>query len=387
MGRKPTQLPQGVSLEGNRIIVRFTWNGERIREPINLSPTPKNIERAGTLRSEITQRIRFNNFTLIDYAKYFPNSRRVPQNNAADLFGQLAQEWLDHVEVSPNTRGEYKKALNRYWMPLYAPRPISSVAYSELRADVNRIEWSSAKTRNNALIPLRGVFAAAHEDEVIDRDPAARLKNLKHQKPPIDPFSQEEAELVINHLYEEYTGREAIHAAYFEFAFFTGMRSSEMLALRWSDIDFRRKYARVEKAQSKGRLNEQTKTAKVRDVLLNDRALHALKIAKALTYLADGAVFAPYFALHDLQPGDGYKTEKAQRSVFTRALKRLQMRHRPAYNTRHTYATMLLMAGANLHFVAAQLGHSPVMTATVYGKWISGKADAAEMAKLAALIG
>lgn len=63
-------------------------------------------------------------------------------------------------------------------------------------------------------------------------------------------------------------------------------------------------------------------------------------------------------------------------------LKQLGIRHRRAYNTRHTYATMLLMAGVNLHFVANQLGHSPIMTATVYAKWISGEADRAELAKL-----
>jgi integrase len=52
-----------------------------------------------------------------------------------------------------------------------------------------------------------------------------------------------------------------VHAAYFEFALFTGMRPSEMLALRWSDIDLRESYARVSKAQSKGRLNNKTKVS------------------------------------------------------------------------------------------------------------------------------
>ena len=43
---------------------------------------------------------------------------------------------------------------------------------------------------------------------------------------------------------------------------------------------------------------------------------------------------------------------------------------------------MLLMSGVNINFVASQLGHSPIMTATVYSKWITGEADKAEMAKL-----
>jgi integrase len=378
MGKKSTEYPEGITTHGKRIVVRFHWHGERFWESLALPITAKNIERAGRLRSEIVSRIQFNNFTWSDFCKYFPNSPRAPAViTHINYFGALAQRWLDCVEVTPNTRTEYRKILNKYWMPRFAERDIVSIVYSELRVAVNQIAWSSAKTRNNALIPLRGIFDMAFEDDIIDRNPAAKLKNLKHQKPPIDPFSRDEAECILKAFYEQYQGADVIHAAYFEFAFFTGMRPSEMLALRWSDVDFRERYVRVSKAQSKGRLNDRTKVAEVRDVRLNDRALHALHVIKPLTYLLDGCVFrSPRYK------DAAFKTEKAQRTVFTRLLKKLGLRHRPAYNCRHTYATMLLMAGVNVNFVAHQLGHSPIMTQTVYAKWISGDADQAELAKL-----
>lgn len=382
MGKQAKQFPAGVSLDGETIVVRFTWNGERCRETFPAPNTKTNIERAGRLCREIKDRIKFNNFTLADYKKYFPHSKRVDFMGAAEHFGRLAQTWLDAIEVSAATRDEYRKALNRYWMPLYATREIDSIPYSELRKDVNSIEWSSPKTRNNALIPLRGIFDMACVDELIDKNPAEKLRNLKHQKPPVDPFTRDEAERVIDAMYAELVGAERVHAAFIEFQFFSGMRASEALALRWSDINFKRKYARIEKAQSKGRLNEQTKNAKVRDVALNDRALHALSVAKEICYRKDGAVFEPHKPVDGHEAGSGFKTEKAQRKVFTRFLRNLDIRHRPMKNCRHTYATMLLMAGANINFVAAQLGHSVTMTATIYGKWISGKQDAIELAKL-----
>lgn len=373
---KQSALPPGVEIRGDRIRIAFSWSNERYREPYPFPPTPENIKRAGRLYSEIRGKIDLGVFTIEDFRAYFPRSKRIEQLGSGMLFGTLAQSWLDGVEVSVNTRTEYRKSLNKYWMPALAARPINSIRYSELRALVNGADWSSAKTRNNALIPLRGVLAMAHEDELIDRNPADKLKNLKHQKDPPDPFSRDEAETIIAALYSQYAANEAIHAAYFEFAFFSGMRTSEMLALQWSDVDFRQGYARVTKAQSKGRLNSQTKTARVRDVLLNDRSRHALQIAKAHTFLAGEHVFC------SARTGDAFKTEKSQRYVFTRLLKKLGIRHRPAYNTRHTYATMLLMAGANPAFVAGQLGHSVTMTLTVYSKWLEGKADAAELAKL-----
>lgn len=368
-------LPPGVSLRGETIWIRFTWAGTRYAEAYPFPASPENIRRAGRAYRDIRQKIRLGVFGLEDFRAYFPGSPRAHQAGPDTLFGTVAQHWLDNVDVSQNTRDEYRKALNRYWMPLFATRPIAGIRISEIRQAVNDVEWKTAKTRNNALISLRGAFSLAHEDEIIDRNPVSRMKNQKHQKPPPDPFSREEADTIIAHLYAH---EDPIHAAYFEFAFYSGLRPSEMLALTWDDVDFRQGYVRVEKALSKGRMNDRTKTAVVRDVLLNERSRNAMQQAKAMTFLAGGSVFRSS-RYHNQEQ---FKTEKAQRLVFTRALKKLGIRHRRAYNTRHTYATMLLMAGVNPTFVAAQLGHSVMMTLTVYSKWIEGEASQAELQKL-----
>ena len=43
----------------------------------------------------------------------------------------------------------------------------------------------TGKTRNNNLIPLRGVFALAKKDHAINEDPAAELENSKVQVPAL----------------------------------------------------------------------------------------------------------------------------------------------------------------------------------------------------------
>ena len=63
-------------------------------------------------------------------------------------------------------------------------------------------------------------------------------------------------------------------------------------------------------------------------------------------------------------------------------MKSCRIRHRPAYNARHTYATMLLMDGVNPVFVADQLGHSLQMLMKRYAKWMHGDKNKAEIAKL-----
>jgi len=64
-------------------------------------------------------------------------------------------------------------------------------------------------------------------------------------------------------------------------------------------------------------------------------------------------------------------------------LKRLGLRYREPYQTRHTSATLALMAGANPSYIARQLGHTNAnMLFRVYSKWIDGADKSREREKL-----
>jgi integrase len=261
-------------------------------------------------------------------------------------------------------------------MPEWAATPVNEITAGDVRRVVSNIQWTSAKTRNNSIIPLRGVMALCVDDDLITSNPVDRIKNLKHQKPEVDPFTIDEADKIVSWMRENYTGKEAIIPVYFELAFWTGMRTSELLALRWSDIDFNAGFIRVSKAQSQGRLNPTTKTKRIRDVLLNDRSRAALLRAKPLTYMKGGLVII------SAATGRGWISDKAPRVIFTRVLRKLGIRHRPTYNTRHTYASICLMAGMNPAFVSNQLGNSVQVLMSTYAKWIHGEASRAELDKL-----
>lgn len=48
------------------------------------------------------------------------------------------------------------------------------------------------KTRNNTATVIRRPFELAYIDGIIDSNPADRLRNVKSQKRPPDPFTLEE---------------------------------------------------------------------------------------------------------------------------------------------------------------------------------------------------
>ena len=78
--------------------------------------------------------------------------------------------------------------------------------------------------------------------------------------------------------------------------------------------------------------------------------------------------------------------QNARKRYRAPTLKRLGLRYGRPCNTRHTYATIGLMAGANPAYMMAQMGHSLEVFLRVYAKWINSEQDARERAKTEAQI-
>ncbi|MEA3237747.1 tyrosine-type recombinase/integrase [Pseudomonas mosselii] len=131
---------------------------------------------------------------------------------------------------------------------------------------------------------------------------------------------------------------------------------------------------------------DRTKTKYHRVVLLNDRALNALRQAQRLADLRRMASKSAYptspFVFQPSKGGLWINEPSVTIRQFKSALKALDIRERRQYDTRHTYATLCLMAGMNPAFIANQLGHSVEMLLSTYAKWISSSSDWRELEKL-----
>ena len=174
-------------------------------------------------------------------------------------------------------------------------------------------------------------------------NPAAGIENAPTQRTGPDPFEQSEVEAILADL-EAREHAQVIH--YFAAAFFGGFRPSGLIALRWSDVDFRRCNVRVQRAGVRGHAKDSTKTYLARDVELSDRAWSAFLAQREHTQLADREIF------WNPATGEPWADIQSQWKIWRRCLKRLGMRYREAYQTRHTFATLALMAGANPTWIA-----------------------------------
>lgn len=371
MGRR-SQFP-GVEQHGHTLRVTFSYEGERCRELTGWEPSPANWARAKKLREEVSRAIRAGTF---DYATYFPNSRHASKRSK--LFADVAQEWIDAQELADSTADNYERILNTHWIPPLGDKSVREITPGKLKKAVKDRAFKTAKTRNNAVSVLRMVFEFAKGEKYLNESPAENLGHVKQQKAPPDPYTVPEMRAILDWLQRK---AKAQTYNYFRFAFLSGLRSSELIALKWDRVDFRTRRVRVDEAFVLGK-RKATKTSEIRDVELSAEAMEALEAQKAHTFLAFKQVF------HNPNTDAPYYNHQAPWLAMRACLKALGIRHRPAYNTRHTYATMALMAGATPAWVSKQLGHKNVaITLEVYAKWIEGADDGREAAKLSAFLG
>ena len=201
----------------------------------------------------------------------------------------------------------------------------------------------SGKTVNNLVAVLRSALQLAVLDKVLTTNPADNIPRAVWQKPPVDPFSQAEVDAILQELNGSRWSEQVRNMV--EVWMFTGVRTSEIFALKWSNVDLVKGIALVCESRIAGVEKSRTKTKVARTVHLNSRALAALQ-AKG------GAVFH--------EPRSGHALDSApdfQRVYWVPALKAAGVRYRRPYNCRHTYATLMLMSGRRAAFCAKQLGH------------------------------
>ncbi|WP_426427343.1 tyrosine-type recombinase/integrase [Pseudomonas palmensis] len=383
MARKPMDLPRGVEVFRNSLRIRFTWGGIRRCETLPYPPTQKGIQAASQLRDQV---VSFNRLGLLDqdkYAELFPGSQTVAGSKPS--FGEYAQLWLDSREITSGTRQNYKSALNLYWMPALALTQVDLISTTTIRRIITSTEWHSPGVKRNALIRLSTILGAALKEGLITKNPASAVELPKRSRKEIDPFTLDEANQIVEKLYQHAHWPSQIYAAFFEFVFFTGVRLSEGLAMRWDAVDLDKKVAHVRRTVALGEVVERTKTGKDRFVLLNERALRALEFAKNYAERrrnGKGRVTETPFVFPPSKSAEFVQQTSDLHHQWRPVLKDLGIRYRPPYNCRHTYATICLMSGLNPAFISQQLGHSVQMLLSTYARWINSSSDWSELEKL-----
>lgn len=149
----------------------------------------------------------------------------------------------------------------------WGPRPLSSFTPNDLETERQTLRTAKSRTvANRWLAVVAACFQAAVRAEIIERNPAAKVKADRESSPRARTLSPEEMGRLLAALEDE-KAHDPWAAAGVLLAVLTGARRGEVLSLRWEDLQLDEGLARL----------PESKSGKPRYLALPARALEALR--------------------------------------------------------------------------------------------------------------
>ena len=412
---------KGLSVHKGNIRVQFKVPDRvhPIRKSLGYPPTETNIELAvstlANIKNDVANRL-YEVDNELFWDKHFPlRSDRTPSKvTVEECF--LAYRKQKKSTISVSMRNKLITALN--WLKFYGHGKkflveLDRKTLEELRSKTvtgnkegkyteSKFKGCSVATVNDYSHVVGRVLAFAVREEFIKHNPMKDVERLSEDERIsrssrvvtesnmnfselededlyVCPFSKAELDKLIASVHLPKT------KLMIRFLAWTGLRHGELKALAWEDVDLKNRKLIVRYNLTRDGTLKPPKTKNGRRVVkLLPEAIKVLEEVKDLSA-----------QLPARQETILYKNNKSElimrRRVFLSRgnlpykrpelttvngqweawLKKAGLRHRPAYQLRHTYASQLLMAGTSALWLAKQMGHGDTsMIHKIYGKWI-----------------
>ena len=283
-----------------------------------------------------------------------------PAQAEPETFESYARAWLQVADLNlkASTVSFYADNLENHVFPTLGQRPIADVSRKDCRNLVTTVRKKGLRisTVRGIVRSLSTVLSQAVEDELLSANPALRMRKYLQRgdepEPKVDPFAREEVEHVLAVALEYFPEWHA----WLLCGLRTGLRPGELLALQGGDVDWRGRYIRVQRNLVRGRLTT-PKNHQCRHVDLSKQLRGVLRLWRRHES-------ARWFKFGLPRPdwvfssGSGTPFDESNvRKMFNRILDKAGLHRRGPHQMRHTFASLLLQAGAPITYVSRQLGH------------------------------
>lgn len=299
------------------------------------------------------------------------------------------RHWLQvkKIQLKTGTYCSYQNRMEKHILPAIGHIPLQklrSQVIQELYLDLQKAGLSPNTVRTIHII-LKGAFTAAVTWKKISTNPCNDVVPPRAQKKERAFLTQEQAQ----HLLTLAQGRRI--ACLLTLALTTGMRRGELLALRWSDIDFEKATLQVSRSLSyynpekTGYIYEEAepKTASSRRLIplpqvtaqaLQKHRLQQVEVRlQASVWEEKGLVFP--------NPRGGYYCFITLQQELKKLLHEAGLPSLRFHDLRHSAATILLAMGISPKLIQERLGHSDItITLGLYGHVTGSMQDQAMQA-------
>jgi len=266
-------------------------------------------------------------------------------------------EWLQiclknmKLSLSYSTTINYESSLNKWATPRWGEIEIKKITKMQVYELVfEGLPKLSDQSRKKILKMIRRVFQMAVDDGLIDRNPCLGIQ-VKAAEVNQKVLTNTEVEFFLKE------AKNCDHRFYpiWLVALMTGMRSGELFALKWTDVDFDGKIISVTKSWSSKVGIVPTKSQRGRVVPISDDLLYYLKELK----LKSGDCEYVLPRMWEWERGDQARITRE----FCAGLKITSVKF---HDLRATFITNLLARGVSLARVMSVVGHSQIKTTNMY---------------------
>lgn len=374
--------------ERNGIVKRGTW-GYRLRVPDPATGKTKQVWVSGFSTEKEAKDARDKSRAAVSSGMYV-----APHKVTVEAY---LRHWIEvhALTLKPTTEADYRGRIERNIIPRLGKLPLSSLRPSDVQrfyADLRREGGANgrplaAKTVENIGAVLKVALAHAVDvDVLLPRNPSSRVRMPKGDSKRNETWTSSELQVFFGGMQDHRL------FALFRLAAYTGARRSELLGIKWSDVDFDRCRVTIARVRVKTNAGVQelrsTKGGDGRRLVTLDSGtldvLRAHRVKQLTERLALGEAWQDSGYLFVRQDGSPIDPDTPSQ-LFTRIAKSLGLPEQRFHDLRHFHATELLRAGVPLHVVADRLGHRDAMvTATIYAHVRADQAqDVAELFALA----
>jgi integrase len=250
-------------------------------------------------------------------------------------FSDLCRDYLsDYVKVNLSLHNQRRAddMIHQHLIPCFGSLYVGKIKKQDIEKYMSeRLQKISPSTVNREFARLRHLLNWAKDRKIIKENPCQGIRALKEPPGIVRYLTEEE----MKRLPQLFQAMPEWLRPIFTVAFFTGLRRSEVVNLKWSNVNFREKVIRV----------TDTKTGEPRAVYITPPVDEALR---SITTRIDTDLIFPHITPDNVTV------------AFSRACRSVGLKDFRFHDLRHNFASYLTMKGYPIVTVQRLLGHRDI---------------------------
>ncbi|GAA0470479.1 tyrosine-type recombinase/integrase [Alkalibacillus silvisoli] len=296
-------------------------------------------------------------------------------------FEEIYEEWFEQHQkrIKPSTSKSIESKFTKRILPKFGHLEIKKITHKYCQQVIN--EWSEElKSFKDLKIQLNLVFKYSIKMSYLSQNPLDKvtLPKAKDEHYVIDEYGEKQNYYTREELLDflESIKSEPLNYTFFHLAAYTGARKGELLALKWSDINFSDGLLHISKTlyfeNKTNHLFKPKTTESKRSISLDPDTLSVLEYWKAEQQDRYTQLDQPVLSDSEQYIFTKYHQFKKRITIirtayFNDQISRI-LKHNPhlrkisVHGFRHTHASLLISAQASANEVKERLGHADIRT-------------------------